>query len=56
MSNRILLRTDVEPTWVRKLREQSASPAAPKPSAAPAPTNVLIRAMQTLLARKYPTL
>lgn len=64
MSNHIPRLTHVEPTWVRKLRQQSASPAAgasanksPKAkSSATQPSNVLMRAMQALLARKYPEL
>lgn len=56
MSNRTTLRTYVEPTWVRKLRQPSAPPAPRTPAARSNPANVLMRAMQALLARKDPTL
>ena len=56
MSNRTTVRTYVEPTWVRTLRESSAPPAPRTPAAHAHPANVLMRVMQALLARKYPTL
>ncbi|NMG16975.1 hypothetical protein [Aromatoleum bremense] len=55
MSSRTTVRTYVEPTWVRTLREPSAPPAPRTPAAHAHPANVLMRAMQALLARKYPT-
>lgn len=56
MSNRTTLRTYVEPSGVRNLRLHTVQPTRPSPTVKANPANVLMRAMQALLARKHPTL
>ncbi|MDT3669643.1 MAG: hypothetical protein ROZ37_04835 [Aromatoleum sp.] len=55
MSNRTPLRPYVEPSGVRTLRLHTVQPTGRSPTVKANPANVLMRAMQALLARKYPT-
>lgn len=56
MSNRTPLRTYFEPSGVRNLRLHTVQPTGSSPTVKANPANALMRAMQALLAHKYPTL